>query len=154
MAFRVEGSGRSLDSVPMLADAPQMRKTILAFVLLTLCVLRLGAAGTGDIRTGGLTNGRAWTSMNDEMRMSYLIGYLDAAVIADPASTLVVDAFRCCKYSEISSGLTKFYTSEPAYARIPVPIALRLVLDRAKGVPAEKITKDADAALAAISEIP
>jgi hypothetical protein len=127
---------------------------LVVFLLLAVCALPMAADGVDDIRTAGLSNGRAWTSMTDDMRMSYLIGYLDACVIANPASTVVIDAFHCCKYSEISSGITRFYSTEPAYARIPVPIALRLFLDRAKGVPAEKIAKDADAALAELSKIP
>ena len=92
--------------------------------------------------------------MDQGMRTFYLVGYFEALATSDPSSKLYADAQRRCKYGEIARAVTKFYADQPAYARLPVPIAVSFAIRRANGASDDEISKDADFLLTTINKSP
>jgi hypothetical protein len=115
-------------------------KTKLALALLVVVSVGLCQAPESlspeTITTFGLMNGRAWNSMDENMRVSYVTGASDALRFSKYAD--YDSFFRALTAGENSKALTRLY-DEPANALIPIIHALGIVVMKTRGASSEEI---------------
>src|SRR5438128_2007548 len=98
---------------------------VLLFAFVCLFTSQSFANDAGRLLTMKFINGHAWIGGGDGFRQNYLLGYVEALRLFAPRSDEGMKLHKS-NYSvrELKEAVSKFYSLDPAYARIPISAAI------------------------------
>ncbi|HEX4137021.1 MAG TPA: hypothetical protein VHY84_20590 [Bryobacteraceae bacterium] len=94
--------------------------------------------GGSDVMTYGKINGRAWRSMPDAAKITYVVGALEGAMSASPAEYAAKYMLGELKTGEVRDAIDRFF-AEPENILINVIEALHIVAMRVMGASQQSI---------------